>query len=1086
MEEGQVPEHGDHRAAPAAATPGGRADPVDPVGPAVGQHRRRVGQRAARTTRGRARASTRPTTTGRARRAAARAARRATAGSLSRRPGRAPAPRRWPPGPPPRPPARPPSHRPSPGRRHGRGERRRSHRPPGRPGATRSPPGRGRPSATSGSTATTSAPAAAASATSRPGPWRPTARPSSTTTSGSRAPAHGVACGPRASAAATTQRVGSTRQPERGSASTGQPSAGGQGHDVGRRVRHPPRPPPGPAGRPTGRPSPELAGGRRARPPDVATGATGALGPTRRARGPALGDQRVGEGQVEVDRARARRAPGGLGHRPGGQRAARCARPPASGTPGLGEPAHGRAEEPGLVDGLGGARRGGARAGGRPCRPSGAPGRGGPRPPPGAARRPPCRWWCTRPPGRPVARASPRAKKPAPRSSRRTWSAQLGARRPGPGPAGSSATRDRRRRRSRPQRTHSSTRVAAKVAWALPSRSAAVPAVGTLTGRDHRAQTERRGAGPRLVLAHGFTQTGRLWGPFGDTLAAARTAGAGGPARPRRLLGRRGRPAGGRRLLVEAGGGRPGPVRPARLLARAPASPSTPRWPAPSGSRRLVLIGATAGIEDPERRGPRRRQRDEAMADELEADGDLAGFLRRWLAAPMFAGLRDAGPGRAAAQHPGRPGLQPAAGRHRHPGPRCGTAWASSSMPVLVLAGADDARFAAGGRPHGRAARPTRSSRWCPGPATPPTSSSRPLTARLVERVLGRPATGLSSQQDPDGEQQPPTTSCSRPVAPSTGSSSRPSARPAPCGRARRPAAAAARASSAHGRTTATGTTRPPPRPATRRRASRPASGPRRTARVRLPATASPGDVAQVVGLQAARWPAARPGPRPTSEQPGRAGPQLHVGRADGGHHAEEDEHEELAQAEVAVGPGAAGVEPAGGEAGGPDGTSHQRGGRGQGQPGRPGHREGDQAARRDRRRRGQPRADQAQRADPLARRCPAPRRSSRWRSWSRPGRPGPPPGRRRPATRSSWTTSTTAGRGAAVRRRPLQPPARPPCPPATGTPAAARVRGRAPSTQRRTGPGGAPAAGAGGPAGRRAAHGRRGKREKSGGRCST
>ena len=34
---------------------------------------------------------------------------------------------------------------------------------------------------------------------------------------------------------------------------------------------------------------------------------------------------------------------------------------------------------------------------------------------------------------------------------------------------------------------------------------------------------EVRGDGPPLVLLHGFTQTGRLWGPFGDGLAATHT-----------------------------------------------------------------------------------------------------------------------------------------------------------------------------------------------------------------------------------------------------------------------------------------------------------------------------------------------------------------------------------------------------------------------------------------------------------------------------------------------------------------------------------------------------------------------------------
>ena len=34
---------------------------------------------------------------------------------------------------------------------------------------------------------------------------------------------------------------------------------------------------------------------------------------------------------------------------------------------------------------------------------------------------------------------------------------------------------------------------------------------------------EVRGSGPPLVLLHGFTQTGRLWGPFGELLAESHT-----------------------------------------------------------------------------------------------------------------------------------------------------------------------------------------------------------------------------------------------------------------------------------------------------------------------------------------------------------------------------------------------------------------------------------------------------------------------------------------------------------------------------------------------------------------------------------
>ena len=34
---------------------------------------------------------------------------------------------------------------------------------------------------------------------------------------------------------------------------------------------------------------------------------------------------------------------------------------------------------------------------------------------------------------------------------------------------------------------------------------------------------ELRGSGPPVVLLHGFTQTARLWGPFGEMLARDHT-----------------------------------------------------------------------------------------------------------------------------------------------------------------------------------------------------------------------------------------------------------------------------------------------------------------------------------------------------------------------------------------------------------------------------------------------------------------------------------------------------------------------------------------------------------------------------------
>lgn len=57
----------------------------------------------------------------------------------------------------------------------------------------------------------------------------------------------------------------------------------------------------------------------------------------------------------------------------------------------------------------------------------------------------------------------------------------------------------------------------------------------------------------------------------------------------------------------------------------------------PEAVDRLVLIGATPGVEDDDERAARRRADDE-LADDIERDG-VDAFLDRWLAKPLFATL---------------------------------------------------------------------------------------------------------------------------------------------------------------------------------------------------------------------------------------------------------------------------------------------------------------------------------------------------------------------------------------------------------------------------------------------------------------
>ena len=203
---------------------------------------------------------------------------------------------------------------------------------------------------------------------------------------------------------------------------------------------------------------------------------------------------------------------------------------------------------------------------------------------------------------------------------------------------------------------------------------------------------ERQGAGSRVVLVHGFTQTGRSWGPIATDLGRDHEVvlvdapGHGGSAGVRAdltagaaLLGG----AGGRATYVGYSMG--GRLALHLALHR------------PEDVAALVLLGATAGIENEEERATRRRS-DEVWASELERDG-LDPFLRRWLAQPLFAGLP---PDAADLDDRRRNTVDGLASSLRLAGtgsqaPRW-TELPRLGMPVLVLAGEHDERFTALGR----------------------------------------------------------------------------------------------------------------------------------------------------------------------------------------------------------------------------------------------------------------------------------------------------------------------------------------------------------------------------------------------------
>lgn len=195
------------------------------------------------------------------------------------------------------------------------------------------------------------------------------------------------------------------------------------------------------------------------------------------------------------------------------------------------------------------------------------------------------------------------------------------------------------------------------------------------------------GEGPRLVLAHGFTQNGDCWGRLAGLLAEefevvlVDLPGHGRSGhddadlwRAAELLGDVGGPAtyvgysmGGRTAL--------------HLALQSPALVDG-----------LVLIGATAGMESADDRMARRKA-DDALADHLATLG-LAAFLDEWLAKPLFAGLDDVAAAREFRLANRVEGLQSSLRN-------CGTGtqaplWSRLGeilAPALVVAGSEDTKF---------------------------------------------------------------------------------------------------------------------------------------------------------------------------------------------------------------------------------------------------------------------------------------------------------------------------------------------------------------------------------------------------------
>jgi 2-succinyl-6-hydroxy-2,4-cyclohexadiene-1-carboxylate synthase len=200
-------------------------------------------------------------------------------------------------------------------------------------------------------------------------------------------------------------------------------------------------------------------------------------------------------------------------------------------------------------------------------------------------------------------------------------------------------------------------------------------------------------------MAHGFTQTGRVWGSMDENLerdhqiVLVDMPGHGGSSDVSSTL------VDGALQLARVGGratylGYSMGARFCLHLALA----------LPAAVDGLVLISGTAGIDDRSERLDRQRA-DAAMASELDPLDDrvdalpVEAFLGRWMSAPMFAGVgpeadglderrRNTGPGLASSLRRAGTGTQlplwDKVGR--------------LTMPVLVVTGALDEKFTALGR----------------------------------------------------------------------------------------------------------------------------------------------------------------------------------------------------------------------------------------------------------------------------------------------------------------------------------------------------------------------------------------------------
>jgi len=217
------------------------------------------------------------------------------------------------------------------------------------------------------------------------------------------------------------------------------------------------------------------------------------------------------------------------------------------------------------------------------------------------------------------------------------------------------------------------------------------------------------GAGPRLTLVHGFTQTGRSWGEvarlFGNGFEVVRVdlPGHGGSAALRMgfeetasAIG----DIGGRCIYIGYSMG-------ARLCLRLALD-------RPELVRGLVLVGGSPGLSTSLERTARVTA-DEQLADDIEKVG-TAVFLRRWLAQRMFATLTPADDDLEGRRANAPAGLASAL-RSFGVGAQ-ESLWgrlAELHMPVLLVAGQLDAKFTVAGERMAAAIGPNARAVTLPG-----------------------------------------------------------------------------------------------------------------------------------------------------------------------------------------------------------------------------------------------------------------------------------------------------------------------------------------------------------------------------------